>query len=153
MGLRLTINNALAFSLSLLFLSLVVCAVVFVVNLIRAVLEKRAGQSAAKMAACVGAAIVIIASAPLARPVISMLANWSAGETSITTAKFNAIKPGMGYEQIKQLMGSDGVEFTRTEQSNFIVSTYQWDNPDGSYVQVTLNNNAVNNKMQYGLSR
>src|SRR5437773_6721877 len=121
MGLRMTINSAVAFSLGLLFLALVGCAVVFLAGLVRLMREGRQGAGPTWIAASLGVALLVIAATPLARPAVSVLARWAAagGATPITAAKYGAIRSGMRYEEVKQLLGGEGVEFTRTDQPGY----------------------------------
>src|SRR5712691_11210162 len=109
-GLRMTINSAVAFSLGLLFLALVGCAVVFLAGLVRLMREGRQGAGPTWIAASLGVALLVIAATPLARPAVSVLARWAAAgrATPITAAKYGAIRSGMRYEEVKQLLGGEG---------------------------------------------
>ena len=154
MGLRITVNSAMAVSLSVMFFALLGCALTFLVGLFRLTRQGKQGQGGRWIAWSLGVGLVLLAVTPLMRPGLGLLGRWaSRGEVSlISVEKYRAVRAGMTHEEVEGLVGSVGVEGSRTEQSGFSMAVYQWDNPDGSYMQVTFNNGLVTTKSQLGLS-
>jgi hypothetical protein len=74
-------------------------------------------------------------------------------DSLVTIEKYRAIRAGMTYEDVERALGREGIEFSRSEQAGYALITYQWDNADGSYVQITLSHGVVTTKTQFGLSR
>ena len=66
----------------------------------------------------------------------------------ITMADYIQIHTGMAYGQVTKILGT---ESSCDEGKDKSVQVYSWRNSDGSYMQVTSNNNSVINKEQSGL--
>lgn len=51
-----------------------------------------------------------------------------------TLAKFNRVKDGMTFAQVKEILGSPDKEIVRVEYEGHSESAYQWDGPGGNGV-------------------
>ncbi len=75
----------------------------------------------------------------------------SSGTADISQAKFNNIKTGMKYEEVKNIIGSDG-EMTRLSKfSSFTSKSYTWKGKGFSRIITTFRNDELQNKTQAGL--
>lgn len=73
-------------------------------------------------------------------------------QSGITADQFGQITMGMTYDQVKQVMGSDGTVQSESEVSGVKTTIYIWSNPDGmSNVTVTVQNDSVDAKAQIGI--
>jgi ribosomal protein S17E len=70
--------------------------------------------------------------------------------TKITMEKYNQVATGMTYEQVKAILG-EGTEMSKNEMAGYVTVMYMWQNKDGSNMNVMFQNDAVNNKAQFGL--
>lgn len=70
-----------------------------------------------------------------------------AAEAMRIVLAYNDLEPGMSYERVQEILGSPGRETERDETS----ITYQWDNPDETYVVVVLENGVLVDKLHTGL--
>ncbi len=75
-----------------------------------------------------------------------------------TLEKFDAIKDGMTYERVREIMGSPGKVESSDHFSGFSDGTgamdsalYKWEGKNLSFAYVSFRNNAVTSKSQYGL--
>lgn len=74
------------------------------------------------------------------------------GNGPATMEKFNQIKTDMTYEEVKEILGEDGVESISAENSATSMKVYQWagDIP-GSNITVSFMDNKVVSAEQIGL--
>ena len=76
-------------------------------------------------------------------------------EKLLTLEAYNQIEPGMTYDQVTALLGSDGTLFTAigTEGTASYTATYQWKNSDLSYALLIFlcENMKLVSKSQIGL--
>lgn len=69
-----------------------------------------------------------------------------------TLAKYNKIKNGVSYAQVKKIMGSSGTELSRAGSGQYETVMYMWKAADGvSNMNVTFQGNKVLAKAQFGL--
>ena len=70
----------------------------------------------------------------------------------ITLEQFNQIQTGMTYDQVKQILGSEGRLSTQTEIMGIRSSLYTWMNSGGSNIVITFGSEGtVDSKSQFGL--
>ena len=153
MGLRLIVNNAMAWSLSLIFLVLIGCACALIVGLVRLSREKDRRSAMRWIATSLTLAAVLLAATPIIRPGLDLLVRWAyaLNPPAVSMEKYLAIRSGMTFDEVKQLLGGGEIEFNRVEQPGYSSMMYQWNNEDGSFALVTFNNGIVANKNQTGL--
>ncbi len=73
------------------------------------------------------------------------------GTADITQAKFNKINNGMSYEEVKDILGSEG-EMTRVSKfSSFTTTSYTWKGEKYARIITTFRDNKLQNKTQSGL--
>lgn len=70
----------------------------------------------------------------------------------ITLEEFNKIQNGMSYEEVKNIIGSDGTVVSDTEIEGFRMIIYSWYGEDEiSNANFNFQNNKLTNKTQIGL--
>lgn len=95
---------------------------------------------------------VLLASLIVASLVISGCGGVSSNK--YTLEKYNKIQTGMTYEQVKDIMGDPGqpsAESKMPASGEVVFRIYQWQNSDGSNMQISFTNNHVDMKAQAGL--
>ena len=82
----------------------------------------------------------------------------SGSTNKYTLDKFNQVQTGMTYDQVKSIMGDAGQVTTESKSPSIpgvsdeiIIKGYEWQNPDGSNMQIMFMNNQVDTKAQAGL--
>jgi len=78
------------------------------------------------------------------------LHNLNAAPT-ITYDEFTAVQTGMSLGQVEAILGRPGTEAARSDGDGFSIVIYQWQNDDGSNMNVTFENGLVTSKAQFGL--
>lgn len=76
-----------------------------------------------------------------------------ASKEKITLAEYNQIEMGMPFEKVRSIVGSDGVELTRTEIAGYTTFIVVWEGvgDKGANANVTFQNNKVIATAQIGL--
>lgn len=71
----------------------------------------------------------------------------------ITLEEYNKIESGMTYEQVVEIVGSDGTVSSQVESNGYKIVIISWygNGVAGSNANVTFTNNAVSGKAQVGL--
>lgn len=83
---------------------------------------------------------------------IASLAFLKPSGNKITLDQFNQIQAGMTYDQVKQILGSEGRLSTQTEIMGVQSSLYTWMNSGGSNIVITFGGEGtVDSKTQFGL--
>lgn len=83
---------------------------------------------------------------------IASLAFLKPSGNKITLDQFNQIQAGMTYDQVKQILGSEGRLSTQTEIMGVQSSLYTWMNSGGSNIVITFGGDGtVDSKTQMGL--
>ncbi len=73
------------------------------------------------------------------------------GTADLTQAKFNEVKNGMSYAEVKTVLGSDG-EMTRMSKiGDNTTASYTWKGKKFSRIIMTFKNDSLENKTQVGL--
>lgn len=74
------------------------------------------------------------------------------GGGSATMDKYNQIETGMTYDEVKEIMGEDGVESIAAENEATNIQIYQWAGEiPGSNITVSFQDDAVTSVTQVGL--
>lgn len=69
-----------------------------------------------------------------------------------TMDKFNQIQTGMTYDEVKEIMGEDGIESVSAESDTASAKVYQWaGETPGSNITVSFLNDGVSSATQVGL--
>lgn len=68
-----------------------------------------------------------------------------------TAEKFNQVRDGMTYDQVKAVMGVDGRHVAHAGAAGETADEVSWQNQDGSNMVVTFGNGRVSGKAQFGL--
>ncbi|MGN0077119.1 MAG: DUF3862 domain-containing protein [Parafannyhessea sp.] len=76
----------------------------------------------------------------------------SKDSTKIDADKFKQIQNGMTYDQVKQIIGSDGTEESTTQVGDVTSKIYEWESDGFGVATVTFENDKVVNKAQAGVS-
>ena len=71
----------------------------------------------------------------------------------ITMQEYNQIQSGMTYEEVKEIIGSNGELTSRVDTNGIVVEMYTWygNGTAGSNANVTFQNDSVVGKAQFGL--
>jgi hypothetical protein len=74
---------------------------------------------------------------------------------SITLSKFQKLRTGMTYRECVDALGSTGSQqdLTYIRESGLTLTTYLWQNPDGSNIMAEFENGRLTTKVQAGLHR
>lgn len=77
----------------------------------------------------------------------------SASDSSakIDADKFEKIESGMTYDQVKEIIGSDGTEQSTSAVGNTTTTIYEWDSDSFGVATVTFQDDKVVNKAQAGV--
>jgi hypothetical protein len=69
----------------------------------------------------------------------------------ITLAAYMQIQNGMSYEQVKEIIGTDGEEISRSNIAGYSTVMYSWKNWNGSNMNAMFQNDLLVTKAQFGL--
>jgi hypothetical protein len=69
----------------------------------------------------------------------------------VTQAQYDRIRDGMSYEQVLDVIGTDGQELSRSNMAGYSTVVYSWTNPNGSNMNAMFQNDRLINKAQFGL--
>ena len=73
--------------------------------------------------------------------------------TGINEEKFDSIQNGMTYDEVIEIIGSEGTSVSESEVAGIKTAIYQWDSSDGwGSATVTFQDGKVINKAQMGVS-
>ena len=71
-------------------------------------------------------------------------------DAKVTMEKYNKIKSGMTYDQVKEILG-EGQLISETELMGTKDQMYEWINSDGANMNITFQNGKVDTKTQFEL--
>jgi hypothetical protein len=69
----------------------------------------------------------------------------------VTRADYESIQTGMGYQQVRSIIGTEGVELSRSDLAGYTTVMYSWKNPNGSNMNAMFQNGRLVTKAQFGL--
>ena len=75
----------------------------------------------------------------------------SSGTADISKAKYDQIKTGMSYEEVKKIIGSDGEQRSSSSIGNSSYVSYVWKGPKFSRISASFRNDKLSSKSQSGL--
>ena len=75
----------------------------------------------------------------------------SSSAANLTIESFNKIKFDMSYDEVKNIMGSDGDETSSSKSGNYESKTYQWKD-EGKRVITRFRNGKLASRNQFGLT-
>jgi hypothetical protein len=76
-------------------------------------------------------------------------------DTTITLSKFEQLQTGMTYKECMNTLGRPGVQqdLTYIRSSGLTITTYLWQNPDGSNAMTEFENGRLTTRAQAGLHK
>lgn len=100
--------------------------------------------------------IIAVASAGSKSPIDNPVVNTIGGSNPelITLSEFNQIENGMTYEQVKEIVGSEGTLIAESGTGDVKVTMYQWygNTMTGANANFSFTNNQLTTKAQFGLT-
>ena len=72
-------------------------------------------------------------------------------KTGLTMDKYNQIKNGMSYDEVKTIIGSEGTQTMSSGEGKYKVESYKWDGDDYQFISVVFMGGKVNSKVQANL--
>ena len=81
----------------------------------------------------------------------SILPTMSAEAPVVTIEKFNKIKDGMAYWEVRSIIGTDGEKLSESVFSGITTVMYSWSNSNGSNMNAMFQDGKLINKAQFGL--
>jgi hypothetical protein len=70
----------------------------------------------------------------------------------VTLTQYSQLQTGMSYAQTRSILGCAGTEASRVDMAGYTTVMYQWDgNSFGANMNVTIQNDALVSKAQFGL--
>jgi hypothetical protein len=69
----------------------------------------------------------------------------------VTQAQYDQIREGMTYEQVRNVIGTDGQELSRSNLAGYSTVMYSWTNSNGSNMNAMFQNDRLINKAQFSL--
>jgi hypothetical protein len=75
-------------------------------------------------------------------------------QARITLRVYEQLQTGMTYKECLAIIGTDGVQkdLTYVRKSGLMITTYIWQNADGSNIMAEFENNRLFTKVQAGLA-
>jgi hypothetical protein len=71
--------------------------------------------------------------------------------SDITMEKYNKIKNGMSYKEVKDIIGKEGTETMSSGNGKYKVTSYQWKGDGFAFISVVLMGDKVTSKVQANL--
>jgi hypothetical protein len=71
--------------------------------------------------------------------------------SDITMDKYNKIKNGMSYKEVKDIIGKEGTETMSSGNGKYKVTSYQWKGDGFAFISVVLMGDKVTSKVQANL--
>ena len=65
--------------------------------------------------------------------------------------KYNQIKNGMSYDEVKNIIGSEGTQTMSSGEGKYKVESYKWDGDDYQFISIVFMGGKVNSKVQANL--
>lgn len=78
-------------------------------------------------------------------------ASTDAKKTGLTMDKYNQIKNGMSYDEVKSIIGSEGTQTMSSGEGKYKVESYKWDGDEYQFISVVFMGGKVNSKVQANL--
>ena len=71
--------------------------------------------------------------------------------TGLTLDKYNQIKNGMTYKEVRDIIGSDGTQTMSSGEGKYKVESYKWEGENFQYLSIVTMGDKVTSKVQNGL--
>ena len=71
--------------------------------------------------------------------------------TGLTLDKYNQIKNGMTYKEVRDIIGSDGTQTMSSGEGKYKVESYKWEGDNFQYLSIVTMGDKVSSKVQNGL--
>ena len=71
--------------------------------------------------------------------------------TGLTLDKYNQIKNGMSYKEVRDIIGSDGTQTMSSGEGKYKVESYKWEGDNYQYLSIVTMGDKVSSKVQNGL--
>jgi hypothetical protein len=71
--------------------------------------------------------------------------------SDITMEKYNKIKNGMSYKEVKDIIGKEGTETMSSGNGKYKVTSYNWKGENFAFISVVLMGDKVTSKVQANL--
>ena len=71
--------------------------------------------------------------------------------TGLTLDKYNQIKNGMTYKEVRDIIGSDGTQTMSSGEGKYKVESYKWEGENYQYLSIVTMGDKVSSKVQNGL--
>lgn len=88
-------------------------------------------------------------------PTTSSTPSTSPGSTDsgsgLTMDKYNQIKNGMSYQEVKDIIGREGTQTMSSGEGKYKVESYKWEGDNYQFISVVFMGGKVNSKVQANL--
>lgn len=71
--------------------------------------------------------------------------------SGLTMDKYNQIKNGMSYQEVKDILGREGTETMSSGEGKYKVESYKWEGEQYQFISVVFMGGKVNSKVQANL--
>lgn len=75
----------------------------------------------------------------------------SSSNSGLTLDKYNQIKNGMSYQEVKDIIGREGTETMSSGEGKYKVESYKWEGDDYQFISVVFTGGKVQSKVQANL--
>jgi Beta-lactamase inhibitor (BLIP) len=75
----------------------------------------------------------------------------SSSNSGLTMDKYNQIKNGMTYQEVKDIIGREGTETMSSGEGKYKVESYKWEGDDYQFISVVFTGGKVQSKVQANL--
>jgi hypothetical protein len=72
-------------------------------------------------------------------------------KSGLTMDKYNQIKNGMSYQEVKDIIGGEGTQTMSSGEGKYKVESYKWEGDDYQFISVVFMGGKVNSKVQANL--
>lgn len=75
----------------------------------------------------------------------------SSSSSGLTMDKYNQIKNGMSYQEVKDIIGKEGTETMSSGEGKYKVESYKWEGDQYQFISVVFTGGKVQSKVQANL--
>lgn len=88
---------------------------------------------------------------PGSTPAASSSPATSGSSSGLTMDKYNQIKNGMSYQEVKDIIGKEGTETMSSGEGKYKVESYKWEGDQYQFISVVFTGGKVQSKVQANL--